>query len=216
MSSPTPVPPSPYYRPRPRSIFGPLALISIGVLFLLDTTRMVPRQTLHWWFAHYWPVLLIIWGAAKLIEHLWARHRDEPTPRLGGGGIVFLVFFILFGSAVTRTADINWSGLRADWGIDPDFDVGIFGGRYEFTDNFAQPLSSGAQIKVLAGRGDITVTPSDDNQAHAVVHKVVRTDSQENANKLNESTHPKFTQQGGIWLLDLTSGDFEHARFDLD
>ena len=33
---------------------------------------------------------------------------------------------------------------------------------------------------------------------------------------LNDSTHPKFTQQGSVWLLDLTSGDFEKARFDLD
>jgi len=49
-----------------------------------------------------------------------------------------------------------------------------------------------------------------------VVRKSVRSDSQENANRLNDSTHPKFTQQGSLWLLDLTSGDFEKARFDLD
>lgn len=215
MSAPTPVPPS-YYRPRPRSIFGPLVLISLGVLFLLDTTRIIPHQTLHMWFAHYWPLLLIIWGIAKLAEHLWARQHDEPTPRMGGGSVVFLVFFILFSTAFTRTADVNWSGLRTDWGLDPDFEFGIFSNRYEFTDNFAQPLTAGQQIKILCSRGDITVSASDDNQAHAVVHKVVRSDSQDAANKLNDSTHPRFTQQGGIWLLDLTSGDFEHARFDID
>jgi DUF4097 and DUF4098 domain-containing protein YvlB len=44
----------------------------------------------------------------------------------------------------------------------------------------------------------------------------VRSDSQESANRLNESTRPKFIQQGSVWLLDLTSGDFEKARFDLD
>ena len=216
MSSPTPIPPSPYYQPRPRSIFGPLALITLGVLILLETTGMVPRHSFHTWFIHYWPVLLIVWGAAKLIEHIWARRRGEPTPRLGGGSVVFLIFFILIASAITRTADVNWSGLRNDWGFDPDFEGGISGGHYDFTDNFAQPLTANAQIKVLGGRGDITVTASDDNQAHAVVHKVVRADSQDNANKLNESTHPKFIQQGDIWLLDLTSGDFDRARFDID
>jgi DUF4097 and DUF4098 domain-containing protein YvlB len=49
-----------------------------------------------------------------------------------------------------------------------------------------------------------------------VVHKSLRGDSQDQANRLNETTHPKFTQQGNIWLLDLTSGDFENGRFDLD
>ena len=38
---------------------------------------------------HYWPLLLIVWGVAKLLEHVWARQHGEPTPRLGAGGIVF-------------------------------------------------------------------------------------------------------------------------------
>ncbi len=92
----------------------------------------------------------------------------------------------------------------------------MFGNHYDFTDNFAQPLAGGTEIKILSSQGDITVTPSEDNQVHAVVHKSIRTDSQENANQLNDSTHPKFIQQGSLWLLDLTSGDFEKARFDLD
>src|ERR1044071_5375415 len=145
MSAPTPVPP-PYYQPRPRSIFGPLVLITIGVLFLLRNLGIIPGQSFHTWFAHYRPLLLILWGAAKLAEHIWARHRGEPTPRLGGGSIVFLVFFILAGTAATRTVDWNWRGIGTEMGWDnPDFD--LFGSRYEFTDNFAQPLAGGTQIK---------------------------------------------------------------------
>jgi Toastrack DUF4097/LiaI-LiaF-like transmembrane region len=217
MSTPSPVPPPPpsYYQPRPRSIFGPLVLITIGVLFLLRTTGVIAGPSLRLWFAHYWPVLLIIWGAIKLAEHVWARQRGEPTPRLGGGSVVFLIFFILFSTGFSRTVDWNWSGLRSDWGMDPDWDWGL-NNRYEFTDNFAQPLAGGTQIKILCNQGNVTVSASDDNQAHAVVHKTLRTDSQNSADRLNESTHPKFSQQGGIWLLDLTGGDFERARFDLD
>ncbi|HZD93542.1 MAG TPA: DUF4097 family beta strand repeat-containing protein [Candidatus Sulfotelmatobacter sp.] len=213
MSAPTPVPPH-YYQPRPRSIFGPLVLITLGILFLLRTTGVIPSGALRSWFAHYWPVLLIVWGLAKLAEHLWARHRGEPTPRLGGGSIVFLVFFILFSTGFSKTVDWNWSGLHNDW--DPDFEFGVFSNRYQFTDNFAQPLSEGNQIKILCNQADISVTASDDNQAHAVVHKTLRADSQDAANRIHEATHLKFTQQGNIWLLDLTSGDYEHGRFDLD
>jgi DUF4097 and DUF4098 domain-containing protein YvlB len=212
MSSPSQVP---YYRPRPRSIVGPLILITIGVLFLLRTTGVISFQGFRNWMVHYWPLLLIFWGVAKLLEHIWARQRGEPTPRLGAGGVVLLVFVILFGTGVTQTADWNWRGIGTDIGIDDDFD-NMFGSRYDFTDNFAQPITAGSEIKILSAQGDITVMASEDNQVHAVVRKSVRSDSQENANRVNDSTHPKFIQQGNVWLLDLTSGDFEKTRFDLD
>jgi DUF4097 and DUF4098 domain-containing protein YvlB len=121
----------------------------------------------------------------------------------------------MIGMGFTGTRDWNWDGMRTDLGVDPDWG-NWFGQHYDFTDNFVQPLAGGSEIKILANRGDITVTASDDNQLHAVVRKSVRSDSQENANRLNESTRPKFVQQGSVWLLDLTSGDFEKARFDLD
>jgi DUF4097 and DUF4098 domain-containing protein YvlB len=213
MSAPTPVPPPPsYYRPRPRSIFGPLVLITLGVIFLLRTTGVIGGEKLRYWFAHYWPLLLILWGVAKLAEHLWARYRGEPTPRLGAGGVVFLVFFIMIASGVTATSDWDWGKLN--WNFDGDFDP--FNNRYEFTDNFAQPLAVGAQVKVLCNRGDINVTPSDDNQAHVVLHKVVRTNSQESANRTNDSTHAQLTQQGSTWLLDLTGGDYDRVQFNVD
>jgi hypothetical protein len=213
MSAPqSPVPN--YYQPRPRSIFGPLVLITIGIVFLLRTMGVISFYSFRAWMAHYWPLLLIFWGVAKLVEHLWATHRGQPTPRLGAGGIVFLVFFVMIGMGATRTADWNWNGLHTD--ID-DSDWGNWWtNRYEFNDTFNQPMQGGSQIKVLSAEGDINVTASDDNQVHATVHKVVHSDNQDGANRTNDATHPKFTQQGSVWMLDLTGGDFEHARFDLD
>jgi DUF4097 and DUF4098 domain-containing protein YvlB len=212
MSTPNQVP---YYRPRPRSIFGPLVLITIGILFLLHTMGVLPSASFRIWMAHYWPLLLIFWGVAKLLEHVWARRRGEPTPRLGAGGIIFLVFFIMIGMGATETRDWNWHGMPEEFGFDPDWGNWATN-RYEFNDTFAQPLEGAVTIKILSAQGDINITASNDNQVHTVVHKVVRSDSQESANRLNESTRPKFTQQGSLWLLDLTSGDFENTRFDLD
>jgi Putative adhesin/Domain of unknown function (DUF5668) len=212
MSTPNQVP---YYRPRPRSIFGPLVLITIGILFLLHTMGVISSHSFRAWMAHYWPLLLIFWGVAKLAEHMWARHRGEPTPRLGAGGIVFLIFFIMIGMGASETANWNLHGMPDEFGIDPDWGNWM-DNRYEFNDTFAQPMEGATTIKVLSAQGDINVTVSEDNQIHTVLHKVVRSDSQESANRLNESTRPKFTQQGSLWLMDLTSGDFENTRFDLD
>ncbi|HZU31498.1 MAG TPA: DUF4097 family beta strand repeat-containing protein [Candidatus Angelobacter sp.] len=205
---------TPYYRHRPRSIFGPLVLITIGVLFLLRTMGVIPHQTFHWWFVHYWPLLLILWGVGKLVEHIWARQHGEPAPNLGAGAVIFLIFFIVVGMGATRTANWNWGRLGNDWNFDTDFNP--FDTRYEFTDNFAQPMQGASEIKVVSNQGDITVTPSEDAQAHVVIKKVVHSDSQESANKLSNSVQPRFTQQGNIWLLDLTNGEAEHMRFDLD
>ncbi len=177
MSSPNQVP---YYQPRQRSMFGPLVIITEGFFFLLFTTGLIPPRTLSSWFVHYWPLLLILWGAVKMIEYMVARSRGEPAPRVGTGAIVFLVFFVLFGSAITRTASWNWRGFMDEAGID-DSDFDPVNSRYSFTENFAQPLDGGVQIKVLGAVGDISVTASPDAHAHAVVHKVLRADSQESA-----------------------------------
>jgi DUF4097 and DUF4098 domain-containing protein YvlB len=212
MSAPSQVP---QYQPRPRSIFGPLVLITIGILFLLRSTGMIPQQTFHWWVVRYWPLLLIIWGIAKLVEHFWAVQRGLPTPRMGAGGIVFLVFFIMFGMGAWETRDWNWGGIRTEFGWDPDWG-GWFSNRYDFTEDFTQALQSGSAIKITSGRGDINVTASNDNQAHVAMHKFLRSDSQDSANRLNDTLHPRFTQQGNTWVLDLTMGEMGNARFDLD
>src|SRR5690349_377252 len=162
MSAPNP---APYYRPyRQRSIIGPLVLISIGVLFLLRNMGIISRGAIWLWFAHYWPVVLILIGVVKLGEYMWARQRGYPAPRIGGGLIVFLVFFIIFGSALTRTAGWDWRGIHDQMGMnDPDFDdLFGWGSKYEFSENFAQPMKPGAQIRVVGGLGDIKISASDD------------------------------------------------------
>ncbi|HKF20304.1 MAG TPA: DUF4097 family beta strand repeat-containing protein [Candidatus Angelobacter sp.] len=213
MSAPNPVP---YYQPRPRSVVGPLILIAIGVVALLATTGMIDRHALFMWFARYWPALIILWGVIKLAEYFWARGKGYPTPRLGGGSIAFLIFFIIFGLMTTRLAGVDWGKLRGaieDQGIDlsPDWEPG-----YDFSENFAMPLPAATQIKVLNGHGDIKVTASPDNQAHAIVQKNLHGDSQDDANRLDQSTNAKFVQQGTVWVLDLTGGDYQRGRFNLD
>ena len=64
---------------RQRSFAGPIVLIILGIVFLLGTMRVLSVGKLAHLFASYWPVLLILWGVIKLIEHLQAqRHHTRP------------------------------------------------------------------------------------------------------------------------------------------
>src|SRR5437588_8163850 len=94
MSSPAP---GPVGRTRRRSLAGPVVLIVMGVVFLLGTMGI-----LHWYdlgrlFAHYWPVLIILWGVIKLAEHMRAQQTGTRSSGIGVGGVFLLVFLIAAG-----------------------------------------------------------------------------------------------------------------------
>src|SRR6516225_126989 len=65
-----PIPPPYRYR---RSIAGPLVLIVIGLVFLLR--NMGVRLPIWHWFGHWWPLLLILWGVIRLVEHSIAQRE---------------------------------------------------------------------------------------------------------------------------------------------
>jgi DUF4097 and DUF4098 domain-containing protein YvlB len=200
-------------------MFFPLMLIIIGVAILLSTTGVV-HWSWWWLFSRYWPVVLILWGVVKFVEFLRARQQGYPPPRLGGGSIVFLVFFILIGITASGLARVNWSGIRNEIENDSDIDVNFpwFGSSYEFKSDLTQPMPSPAlsEIKIMARRGDIKVAPSADGKAHVTVSKSIHGESQADADRLNQSTHAKFEQQGKIWVLDLSGDNFNRGRFDLE
>jgi Domain of unknown function (DUF5668) len=68
VQSPPPAPPLRPQRP-PRSFAGPIVLIVIGVFFLLANMGVIEWHNFGYWFSHYWPVLLILWGFVKLLEY---------------------------------------------------------------------------------------------------------------------------------------------------
>src|SRR2546423_9713264 len=78
--------PSP--RPRGSSVFSGLVLILIGTLLLLHNYRGFALAEI---FLHWWPLLLIFWGAIKLYERTIGMRSSQPgAARISGGGSVFL------------------------------------------------------------------------------------------------------------------------------
>lgn len=222
MSSPvaTPPPVAPLPPRRHRSFTGPFVLIVVGTVFLLTTMRVVSVGRLGHLFANYWPLLLILWGVLKLVEHQQAQREGTRASGIGAGGILLVVMIVVFGLIATQLEHVNWSGIRDNFNIDnDDFDVPIFGGdTFNFNDNLSQDFPAGASLKVIDARGAISVHASDSNKIEIVVRKKVSAENQSDADKYNTETRPTITAIGGLVTVDAkTAGAGDHpVQTDLD
>jgi hypothetical protein len=223
MSSPvapppvSPMAPMPPRRPR-RSFAGALVLIILGVVFLLGNLHMLSWYRIVVWFAHYWPVLLILWGVVKLIEHYRAQRDGTRASGIGAGGVLLLVLIVVLGLIATQAERVNWSGLKDNFNInDGDFD-NIFGQTYDFNDHLEQNFPAGASLKILDDHGAVSVHPSDDNNITIVVRKRIGAENQDDANKYDGETKPTITTIGGLVTVDAkTNAAGDHpVETDLD
>jgi DUF4097 and DUF4098 domain-containing protein YvlB len=214
MASPTQIPP-PRYR---RSLSGPIILITIGIVFLLGTMGVLDWHNLGHWFAHYWPVLLIIAGVIKLIEYQQAQRQGTRASGLSAGGIFLIIVIIVFGLIATQASRFNWGELKDQIDINDDGDFPLFGSKYNFDDQLAQAFPAGASLHVTDTRGAVNISASEDDQIRVVVHKRISAESQGEADKWNAGTKPQITVSGSTVTLNANnqgSGDHWVAE-DLD
>ena len=85
---------------RGRSVVGPLILILLGAVFLINNVR--PDLNLFTFIANYWPFLLIAWGGLRLLEIMTWAATSKPLPRSGisAGEWVVVIFLCIIGSAM--------------------------------------------------------------------------------------------------------------------
>jgi hypothetical protein len=169
-------------------------------------------------FANYWPVLLILWGVIKLIEHQRAQREGTRAPGIGAGGIFLVIMIVVFGLVATQLQRVNWSGLRDEMNFDDNDFSDIFGNTYNFSDHLEQDFPAGASLKIIDNRGAVSVHASEDNKIAVVVRKRVGAENQSDADKYNSETKPTITAIGGLVTLDAkveSAGDHP-VETDLD
>lgn len=192
--APAPAPPQ-----KRRSFAGAIVLIAIGVVFLLGNMHVITWLTLWRWFAHYWPVLLILYGAVKLVEYQKAKHDNVPFSGIGAGGVVLVIFIIVIGltaSGIERMRGrINWNEIDGNVGFNDEWG-GLFGNTYNFDQQLEQDFPAGATLKVVSDRGDVNIVPWDENRIKVEVTKKIRAESQEEANKLDQATQAGISVAG--------------------
>jgi DUF4097 and DUF4098 domain-containing protein YvlB len=211
-----PVPP-PVRPPRqPRSFAGPIVLIVIGIFFLLGNMGWIAWHHLGYWFAHYWPLLLIIWGVIKLIEYQNANRAGIHPRGIGAGGVILIIFVVIMGLTATEAYRVNWQELRDEMHIQGD--VPWWGHSYDYTDEVQQAFPAGDSLHVTNERGAINLTAANDNNIHITVHKRVNADRQEEADNWNKSTQPQVSLSGAVMTVNAnTKGAGEHwVSSDLD
>ena len=172
---------------RRTSFVAPLLLIVIGGLFL--ARNIYPEMPLLDWVSTYWPVVLIVWGALRIVEIVSWAARSKPLPSRGisGGEWLLIVFLCLFGASLHAVRGFsNW------W---PDHIVqlnglGFLGGeRYEYPVSAERACSRTPHIVLEDFRGDAKINGVDTgaDEVKVVGHKTVRSMDQARADKSNEA-----------------------------
>ncbi len=185
---------------RQRSITGPLILIGIGVLFLLNNLG----HDIQFWhyLTEYWPFLLIGLGLIRLGEVLaqFARGPENFGPGMrparGGGGLFWIVMLCLFLAVWSARRDgihigrINAPGSISILGSDYDYDVHTSAG----TDGITRLVLDNID-------GGLTVHGVDGVEVTASGHRNVKAFSRSEADRANQNAEVKLERQGDSLVL---------------
>ncbi|MGA9593169.1 MAG: DUF5668 domain-containing protein, partial [Candidatus Acidiferrales bacterium] len=177
--------------PQRSSIFSGLLLILVGLLLLLE--RFHPDLGIGHLLRYYWPVLLILWGLAKLIDYILAQREGGPHgPFLTGGeaGLVVLVVAVLATMSIAqwlpgKLADLHLDNLHFD-----HVDKNKFREQASRSvDLPARTIPAGARIAVATGRGDITIHEADGNELRVSASASAGGDNQDQAQERLKSVN---------------------------
>jgi DUF4097 and DUF4098 domain-containing protein YvlB len=161
-------------------------------------------------FAHYWPLLLILWGVLKLVEHYQAKQEGVRPPGIGAGGVVLLVFLVIAGLTASQLNRVNWNEVGDEIDLGDDH-FPWAGSSFEFDDQLSHDLPAGASIKIVNDRGAVNVNISNGDKIEVGVHKKIRADKKEDADKWNEQTKPQINVSGNQVTINAnTRGAGDH------
>jgi DUF4097 and DUF4098 domain-containing protein YvlB len=190
--------------PRPqRSIAGPIVLILLGVLFLLMTLGVLDRYSMSMIFARYWPLLLILWGVIKLVEHEQAKRSGLPGRGIGAGGVFLLLFIILAGLSATQFVRV-WPDIKDQIhiGDNQGWEDWVGGSTFDYSDELSKEFPAGGSLHINDERGSVTVNVAEGNTLKVSVRKKIRADKQEDADSSNRKTKPEITVNDKIVTLN--------------
>jgi DUF4097 and DUF4098 domain-containing protein YvlB len=174
-------------RPRGSSAFNGLLLIFVGVLILMHNYAGFELSRV---FFHWWPLLLIVWGAVKLYERTAGARAGQPgAARITGTEVTLVVGLLALMGVVVIVEQVRQKF--------PDYS-GVDLGE-AFTNNIdiePKPVPANARISIRTGRGDITVRASDEAEIRVSGKATVHGWSESAARRLGEHISVEIVQNG--------------------
>jgi Toastrack DUF4097/LiaI-LiaF-like transmembrane region len=190
---------------RSSGLFSGLVLLSVGVLLLLHNYGHLRLQS---FFAHWWPLLIIFWGAVKLYERTLGRRLGTGTGAFTGGE-VFLVLAMLSLLGIVVAVEIGKEKLG-------DI-IDVPGDRFSYDLDVAPAtIPSNTRVLIRTGRGDVTVRASDDQQIHVSAKKNVKTWNETEADRIAKPMNVVITQNGDAYEVHPSGFDISDPRFSVD
>jgi Putative adhesin/Domain of unknown function (DUF5668) len=184
------------------SIFPGLVLLSIGTLLLLHNYGGLEIDSvLH----HWWPLLLIFWGAIKLYERTAGARSGDPAAARITAGEVLLVLGLLAFLGIVVGADYARSKL-------PGRDIGIEfnGDSHDFDLDVApKTVPPNARISIRNGHGDVSVRPSDEGEIRVSGKKTVKAWTDNDAERIAQKAKVQIVQNGDGY--EIVTPGFETA-----
>jgi DUF4097 and DUF4098 domain-containing protein YvlB len=183
---------------RPRSITGPLILVAIGILFLMNNLR--PDFSPFSLISRYWPFLLIGAGVVGLVEVLFYASRGvaPPPSPLGGGWIIWIVIWCVIAGIVSDSHDFR---IRAFDGSGVNF----LGRNYEYDLQPAgapQIVSQGVTRIVLDNiHGNLSLKGEDTGDVKVSGRKSIRAFNHDNADRANQQSRLDIERQGDVLVI---------------
>jgi hypothetical protein len=178
---------------RGRSLVGPLLLIGIGVLFL--ARNVVPDLPLLDYLAQYWPFLLILWGALRLVEIASWAMRGQALPAYGvsGGEWMLVVFLCMFGLSLHSVRGFT-SWFPVGW-IDGG-GLEVFGESYDYPVNADVPANGAKRVVVEGIRGKIRIVGADPAAVKVTGRQTIRAVDQATADRARTESDIQVRQEG--------------------
>jgi hypothetical protein len=198
-------------QPQRSSIFAGLLLILLGALFLLH--RYIPELGIGHLIARYWPLLLIIWGIAKLVDHLFSQRtgRARPSVLSGGEAVLLMLLVVVLGWIwVVDYIHMKHPQLEIDG-------IGLFSHRHSDTEVIpSQSIPAGAQVTVQTGHGDLTIHAGDVNEIRVEVNKSGSAPNESSARARMKEVRVVIEHSGGAYLVHPVDQDRAGGNVSVD
>jgi DUF4097 and DUF4098 domain-containing protein YvlB len=173
-------------RPRGSSLFSGFLLVLVGVLLLLHNYHGLDLWHL---LGHWWPLILIVWGAIKLYERtVWGRSGDSGVPPVSAGEVCLVLGMLALVAIVA-----GWDYTSKEFGSTWD----VAGDSYPFDLDVApKSIPPNSRITVHNGKGDISIRPSDSSELRVSGKANVKSWSEKEADRLGKPVTVEIVQNG--------------------